>query len=249
MTFACLMGFGIDANKFMLISLSLSFAVVILFALKRFALPTKARISLIYSHLFFLLFPLAIYSINLGCGLTCMPCYNNMFVIVLYALPTAILSTTLVGFFVIPMLYTFSNKKRHIRTEWMAEFVNKHSKNLRIKPPKLYAINKARPLAFSFRSFRSAIFLSVGLLEMLSKKEIMAVLLHELAHIKQRSSVMKFSHNLLRVFSPLSLLTRFHFDSNAEETGADDFAIRAMGSDRYILSAKRKLNEYENSDS
>ena len=104
-------------------------------------------------------------------------------------------------------------------------------------------MDKAKPIACSFKSFRSAIFVSVGMLDILSKKEIQAVLLHELAHIKQRSSVLKFSSFLMNVLSPLSLLARFHHDTSKEEREADKFAIRVQRTSKYINSAKKKISE------
>jgi Zn-dependent protease with chaperone function len=241
----CFMGYAVDPDKLILISGSVFLAVLTFALLRKFNFSTKIRISLIYGHLSFLFFPLAIYSINMSCGIFCMSCYNNLFHLAIYALPTTLIASTVAGFVVIPTLYTFTNKKMVIKNTWITKFVSIQSKKLNVKMPKLYAINKANPIAFSFRSFKSAIFLSVGLFEILNKKEIKAVLLHELAHLKQRSSALKLSNHFLRFFSPLSVLTRFHHDSNSEETEADNYVVTIQGTDRYLLSAKKKLNEYE----
>src|SRR3989338_4604135 len=99
----------------------------------------------------------------------------------------------------------------------MKRFVRKHSKKLRLKEPKIYAINKSKPLAFSFRSHKSAIFLSIGLTEILNKKELQAVLLHELAHVKEKSSALKVSNTIMSIFSPFSRLAGFHNNTGREE--------------------------------
>jgi Zn-dependent protease with chaperone function len=241
----CLMSFGIGPDKAILMFLSVFLALLALAALKKFNLSTKSRVGLIYAHLSFLFFPFILYSVNITCGAFCMSCYNNITHMALYALPTTLVVSTLVGFVVIPVFYTFSNKKREIKTTWIIEFVRKYSKMLNFGTPKLYAVDRAKPMAFSFRSFKSAIFMSVGLLDIMNKKEIKAVLLHEMAHIKQKSSIIKLSNSFLRVFSPLSILARFNHDSSKEEMMADRFAVTAQGTDRYLLSAKRKIDEYE----
>lgn len=241
----CLMGLGIGPDKAILMFLSVFLAVLALAALKKFNFSTKSRVTLIYAHLSFLFFPFILYSVNLGCGAMCMSCYSNITHMVLYALPTTLLVSTLVGFVVIPVFYTFSNKKREIKTTWIVNFVRRYSEKLNMRIPKLYAVDKAKPMAFSFRSFKSAIFMSVGLLDIMNINETKAVLLHEMAHIKQKSSIMKLSNSFLRVFSPLSILARFNHDSSKEEIMADDFAAKTQRTKRHLLSAKRKINEYE----
>lgn len=241
----CLTGIMIDPSKLSLIIVSLFFAVTIFIILKKYSFSTKSRVFLIYGHLTFLFFPIVLFTMHTGCGVLCMPCQNNMLHLISYALPTTLIASTLVGVIAIPALYTFSGKKMTIDSKWIIDFVKRHSKKLNIRMPRLYAIDNMKPVAFSFRSFISAIFVSVGLLEIMNDKEIKAVLLHELAHIKEKSSILKISDSLLRFFSPLSLLTRFHQDSKQEEKKADDFAIENQGTDKYLLSAKRKLDEYE----
>lgn len=234
----------IGGEKLVLSALSLALAVASLYVLKRHPLSTKLRISVIYSHLFFLIFPVTLFTTDLACGALCMPCQNNLFSVASYALPTAVLFTVIAGFVVVPAFYIFSNKTRKITEPGIIAFVRKHAQQANMNAPHVYAVNKAQPLAFSFRSFRSGIFLSVGLLELLRKKEKEAVILHELAHLKQRSSALKFSGTLMRLFSPLSLLARFHHDTDAEEQRADSFVAQQQGTGRYLASAKRKIDHY-----
>ncbi len=231
----------IGGERLVLSSVSVVFAVLILYILKKYSLSTKLRISLIYGHLFFLFFPAALFTANLACGAACMPCHNDMYALAGYALPSALLLTALAGFVVLPAFYIFSNKKRKITDAKITGFVSRYAERMSIKAPEVYAIDKAKPVAFSFRSFRSAIFLSVGLLDILKKKEVEAILLHELAHLKHRSSALKFSNFLLR-FSPLSLLARFHHDAGKEERKADAFVVKEQGTDRHLKGAKRKIS-------
>ncbi len=233
----------IDIEKVFLSVLSITFATIIVLALKKYNMSTKTKLFLIYSHLVFLFFPLVLLTTNLACGALCMSCYNKTMNLIIYALPSTLLLSTLAGFIVIPSFYMMSNKKREIKSKDILSFVRSQSKGLGIKTPKLYAIDKAKPIAFSFRSYKSAIFLSIGLLDIMKKKEIEAVILHELSHIKQKASAMKLSSHIM-VFSPLSALARFHHDSSEEEELADSYAIKIQGTRQYIISAKQKVERF-----
>ena len=118
---------------------------------------------------------------------------------------------------------------------------------MKIKMPKIYIFDNANPIAFSFKSLKSMIFISAGLMDLLNKKEIEAVILHELWHIKRKASILTMSVSLLRFFSPLSLLARFHHDSDKEESHADRFAITTQKTDKHLKSAKTKMDKFERS--
>lgn len=245
MILGCFAGFVIDADKLLLMVGSFSFAIITLLILHKFKLSTKSKVGLIYGHLIFLFFPFVVLTTNVACSVGCMPCANNITSLVALALPTTLLLSTIAGFFVIPGFYMLFNKKAEIRNVNLLKFVKELSARMRIHTPKVYIVDNANPIAFSFRSFKPMIFLSAGLTDLLNRKEIEAVVLHELGHIKRRASVLTMSASLLRFFSPLSLLTGFHHDSNREEACADKFAIRIQKTDRHIRSAKRKIDEFE----
>ncbi len=249
MILGCFAGFVIDADKLLLMASSFSFAIITLLILSKFKLSTKAKVGLIYSHLISLFFPFVVLTTTAACSVGCMPCANNLANLVALALPTTLLLSTIASFFVIPGFYMFFNKKAEIKNTHLLKFVKEYSARIKIHIPKVYIIDNANPIAFSFRSFKPMIFVSAGLTELLNKKEIEAVLLHELGHLKRKASVLTMSVSILRFFSPLSLLARFHHDSNAEEAYADKFAIRAQKTDRYIRSAKRKIDEFEHAKS
>ena len=88
----------------------------------------------------------------------------------------------------------------------------------------------------------SAIFVSKKLLSILNRKELEAVLLHELAHISSKSSVFKVSAFLMN-FSPLSIFNSFGGDLTLEEKKADEFVIKMQKTNRHLLSAKRKMEK------
>ena len=243
----CFAGISLDGNKVILTALSASVMLITLFLLKKFNLSTKVKISLIYAHLTALFFPFVLFTTNVACGTFCLACYSNILEMAAISLPTTLVLATISGFLVIPTFYIVSNKKMEIKNREILKFVKHYSKKLELKMPMIYAVNKAEPIAFSFRSFKSAIFLSVGLLDILNKKEIEAIILHELAHIKIKSSALKLSTNILRFFSPLSVLARFNNDSTSEEDRADRFAIKEQKTKKYIISAKKKIWEYQSS--
>lgn len=246
MIIGCLAGIPLESDKLILMSFSLAIAVVTFIPLKKFNLSTKSKVALIYGHIISILFPVILFTTNVLCGTGCMPCYNNMYTLVALSLPTTLIIGTVISLFVIPGIYVLYYKKSALENHGINKFVGDQSKRLRISKPQIYTINTAEPIAFSFRSFKSAIFLSAGLFDILRKKEIEAVILHELGHIKRKSSIFTSSLSILKFFTPFSLLARFHYDSYKEEKYADNFAIRSQKTNKHLNSAKRKLDEFDN---
>ena len=246
---ACFAGITIDSSKIMLSVFSISLAILIIFLLKKFNFSNKSKIGLMYSHLVFLFYPLVLLTTQTTCGLLCIStCYNSpnsMANLMLLSLPTTLLISTIVGSFAIPLYYIKTNKQRQIESGWIFNFVRKHSKTLNIKQPKIFAIDKANPLAFSFRYFKSAVFLSVGLFDILSKKELEAVILHELAHVREKTSALKLSLSFFRIFSPASLIVKFHHERVNEERKADKVASSMQKTNKYVKSARSKIQKYD----
>lgn len=245
MILGCFAGFAIDADKLLLISSSILFAIITLLVLKKFRLSTKFKLGIIYGHLIFLFFPFAVLTTDVACGVACMPCANNIGNLVALALPTTFLLSSIAGFFIIPGFYMFFSKKTEAENVHILGFVKKYASRMKLKMPKTYIIDNANPVAFSFKSFKSLMFISAGLIDMLNKKELESVILHELGHIKRHASVLKMSVSLLRLFSPLSLIARFHHDADEEEVYADNIAAKLQKTKRYINSSKRKIDAFE----
>ncbi len=242
---ACATGIGIEYAKLLLIIISLSVSASLIILLKMFSLSTKAKIVVIYSHLSTLLFPLVLFTTNIGCASVCASCYTDVSQLISLAIPTTFIVTTIAGFAIIPAVFVYSNRKSEIKRGKVFQFVKKSSRTLKIKQPKIYTLNTSKPVAFSFRNFKSAIFMSVGLFDILKIKEMQAVILHELAHIKQKSSALKLSTFFLRIFSPISILLRFHHTNTEEERKADLLAAKLQKTDKYIKSARNRIREYE----
>ena len=163
---------------------------------------------------------------------------------IMVLLPSSILGAFSFGFFVIPNIYRKANSSIEVKSKRILDFVKIQSRKLGINVPRIYSINTAKPLAHSFTNIKPSIFVSVGMFELLTKKEINAVLLHELYHIKQRFSFSKFSTFFSKIFIPtpsfMSLITHL----NKEENKADNYACRVQKTDRYILNAKKKIRKF-----
>ena len=244
MPIACFAGLALDPSKLLLSVLSLSLALVFLFLLHR-PLSNTSRISLLYAHLASLFFPAVLLTTQTTCGLLCISLCSNptsLLPLVLLSLPTTLLLSFLSGSLLLPLLFLRTHKK--ISSGWLVRFVRSSSVRLSIRPPSLFLIDKASPVAFSFRHLRSAVFLSVGLCDILSRKEVEAVLLHELAHLKRSTSALRLSLVLFR-FSPLSLLIRFHHLNHNEEQEADRLAAAIQHTSVYLSSARKKIQAYE----
>ena len=244
MTGACFLEVSPDPAKLILSLVSFSLAVLIIVVLRKFRLSTKARVALIYSHLSSLFFPFALFSTNLACGFMCLPCFESPLSLALLSLPTTLLLSALAGFVVIPAYYMRSGRAALLANSALSRFVRKQARKLRMRPPSIYILDMVRPVAFSFRTFRSAIVLSVGLLDILSRKEQEAVALHELSHLRSATSLFKLSASLMR-FSPFSFLKNFSREVGEEERKADVFVVASQGTGRHLKEAKRKMEEFE----
>lgn len=219
------------------------FASSVLLSLLFFGLWRKShKFPLLYTHLFFLLFPFLFTSFQIQCSMGLISALSDFCsmawtkVAFLFA-PVAIVFAFILGYVFLSRFYTAFLPVVKIKKHKIHLFARK----LKIPKPSLYLLDSVKPLAFTL--FNS-VFISVGMFELLSKKEQEAVLLHELGHIKNRSSVKKFS---LKFFSCVSPVTYF-FNSNSvlasEEKRADCFAVKTQGTNRYLVSTKKKLREY-----
>ncbi len=238
----CFWAFVADPFKLSLAIASFAIAGATIFAIKRYDLSVRQKVLAIYGHLAALFFPFVLFTFTMACS-TALPCHWST-VAVNVVIMTALL-TLAVGFIAIPLLYRHS--ARQIISGPLIDILAKHVKMFGLRMPKLYLIDRVKPLAFSVKTiFGSTIFLSIGLNELLTKKEKEAVILHELAHIKERSSILKFSSFVLRLFSPLSMIAQFKYDCSRDERAADRFVIEMQGTEKYLISAKRKIEIFGN---
>lgn len=197
-----------------------------------------AKPLFLFSHLLFLIAPFVLFVKDLNCYMSMVSgllAFCSMIVakVLIYVIPLSAVFAFVLGYFVLPYLFKKSNKCKQINHLLVSEFSSKLGKSIL-----LYAVDKAKPLAFSIKN---EIFISIGMFELMSKKELEAVLLHELGHIHNNSSSLKLSSIIAKFISPIA-----HFSSIAdfvskEEQKADEFAVACQGTNRYLVSAKNKL--------
>src|SRR3989344_3184876 len=161
----------------------------------------KTKTNYLYAHIFFLFSPFIFSALLWECIIPVFMCTQKL---IIYGLSGGSVIGLLTSFLVIPYVYPWATNSREIRNKSMDQFLKNQTKNLKIRKPRLYSVEDTAPVAYSITNTKPTIFLSVGLCELLNKKEQEAVLLHELYHIKNNSSFWKFSLNQIKMFSLLS---------------------------------------------
>ena len=235
----CFQGFTPDM-KIPLALLALTLAAFSFLILKRADLSSRSKIGLIYLHLASLFFAPVMLATNFGCGISCGACYTDVSHLVAYSLPATLVLSVLAGFVVMPSFYM---RNSYPSPEWIRRFASRNAKKAGIKRLRVHLLDEAMPGAFSFRALKSVISLSVGLLDILTRKETEAVILHELYHIKSSASALRFSSLLMRL-SPFTLFRAFgNFDR--EEALADRYAAKLQGTMRHIKAARAKINAFK----
>jgi Zn-dependent protease with chaperone function len=209
-----------------------------------FLLALRARLTLprIFGHLFFLVFPFVYVSLFTGCMHFFSAC-NQGWKLFFLILGTSGIALVL-GILLAPLLYLRQFRKQMIQPlpRSLNSCLRTLVKKAGIRAPELVLVDRATPIAFSLSYLKSYIYLSIGLLELLTKKELEAVLYHEIYHLKNRSTLTKLSFSILKVISPLA-----HFaphDTAKEEEEADAFAGKMQKTSRYVMSARRKFLDY-----
>ena len=210
-----------------------------LFSVLTFAVWAKKNtLWLLYAHLFFVLTPLFMLAIKIKCE----PGLINYWVsfctmvfvkFIIYAIPFLLIMTFAIGYILIPAFYSNKSKKYDYKP------FKKLSETLKI-PASIHLMDSAKPTAFTIGR---KIFISIGMFEILSRKEIDAVMLHELSHVKQHSSLNKFSECVIKLFSPIAWFANCKTIQH-EELLADNFARQIQNTSRFLNSAKKKIKNF-----
>ncbi|MEM2138356.1 MAG: M48 family metalloprotease, partial [Candidatus Anstonellaceae archaeon] len=158
----------------------------------------RSKIRWSYLLVFGMLFLISYFSFSMSCHANLPICSEHA---AMYSIPTAIIGSLLFGYFILPRIYLAWNK---------AKLDNSLSSLLPQSVP-VYVADKGKPFAFSFGGFGKWIVVSQGMLDILTKNELRAVLLHEYGHIKNKSSLYKLSSS---IYSRLPVLNAF-LDSDA----------------------------------
>lgn len=201
----------------------------------------KKKINFLAIHIVLLFFPFIFAVLSWKCIMPVVSCSVKMFTLFI---PFAALGAAILSFMLLPFLYNWSNKSNSINKGFIKNFVENQSMKLKIREPKIYSINEVKPMAYSITNLKPSVFISVGLSELLSKKEMQAVLLHELYHQKSKAYFWKFSFNMLRIFTPLSTFISVSEPMEKEEREADKYAIGIQKTGKYLKSAKRKIEKF-----
>lgn len=199
------------------------------------------RVRWLYAHLFFLLVPLLDFAIAVPCATPFLQglksfCTITYTKLAIYLLPIALLGALLLGFVIAPALY----KKMYRAKPLHNKRLEKLARDTNITAH-FWLLDTAKPIAFSFGRH---VLVSVGMFELLTRKQQDAVVLHELGHVQRQSALNTFSTALARFFSPLAHFTSVHARISAEEHAADDFAVRAQGTARHVNAAKRAVEAF-----
>lgn len=109
-------------------------------------------------------------------------------------------------------------------------------------------IREDRPLAFCFGLIRPRMYLTTGMLQLLNRRELGTVILHEKHHLDQHDTLLSLLTSVIQYcfpFFPLvtDIVNRYRLE---REILADSAAIRATRTGkRQVLSVLRKLLEQE----
>lgn len=240
----CVYSFFYEPKNAMVIGLAIAIAVLCFIMLKWGNAGQRARIYLIYAHIFAIIFPFVYYAFNSTCAASSSFFFCKNAQQLIYIMVLTLFSSIIIGYLLAPKLLHLSRSKE-VHHPFLSEFIEDISKRYKIKKSTLHIVDSAKPFAFSISTIRAYIFVSIGLNELLSKREIEAVLLHELGHIKNRTSFLKFSSLLHRIISPFAHFTGLNKELGMEERKADEFAASVQGTDKYLKSAKIKVEEFE----
>lgn len=182
----------------------------------------KYRILWIYLIIFSFLFSLSYFTFSMIC--------NDK---ILYSIPISLFGVLIFAYLILPQIFFYKSKTIH----------SELGKSLPNYVP-VYIADSGKPFAYSYNGIQKWIVVSVGMIEILDELELNAVLLHEYAHIVNRSSFYKSSE---WIFSKLPILNSFldeYLMETEEELEADKLAIKIQKTSKYIELVKKKLSNY-----
>ena len=202
---------------------------------------SKRNYLFVYAHLLFLLIPLILFANGVNCSMSMINgllalCGLAISKFLIYTSPLVIFSTFALGYFLVPLIYVKKFAKKEIKNKTVSEFNKSQSADV-----KIFVIDKSHPIAFTIAK---KIFVSVGMFEILTAKEIEAVILHELGHIKHKTSLNRLSARIMRFASPLSYFGLSDYCRDCDEKEADEFAISVQKTRKYLNSARRTVRIY-----
>jgi Zn-dependent protease with chaperone function len=202
----------------------------------------NGKVLWLHAHLAFLLVPLLDFAVAVPCQIPFVQglltfCSVVITRTLIFLIPFALLLSVLTGYYIAPALYRRIYRAKPLsgrRYEKLAE-------NAGVRGARFWVLDTAKPLAFSIRKH---VLISVGMFELLKRKEQDAVLFHELGHVRRQSSLSRFSVWLARLFSPVAHFASMERCVSADELNADAFAAKMQGTRKHLQTAKRELRNY-----
>ena len=213
-------------------------AIIAYFVLRSSEFSPRQKTVAIYAHLLFLALPVVMFGQSLSCPYGNPGCAVQVTQVTTLTLPIAMLIAGIAATLLIPRLNLY--KSRKMTRGKLASFARAEGTKAGIPAVEIHAFASSKPLAFSQASSTNRIFISVGMMETLTRKELEAVALHEIEHLRRSTPLFKASTAIYRLFSPISAVRAFNSSLVAEERIADEYAAKRQGTDRYLKSAKKK---------
>lgn len=198
----------------------------------------KKKLVLLRLHILLLFSPLLFLAFTWRCGMPISSCSSH---VLLFSIPSSVFLSYIAGLLVVPRLYAKRLGLRHLKGTVANKIAGFQLSGILGSTPELYSIDAAEPVAFVKSGRRPSIHLSVGLMELLSPKELEAVMLHETYHLKSHSSEIKFASTFSKIVSPFRWFDRHQSNDELE---ADKFASHIQRTDRFIANARRKIDKF-----
>lgn len=137
--------------------------------------------------------------------------------------------------------------KSHLHPTLLYRYkVEKLSNNLGLQN-RILVFKNIQPQAFCLGIHTSKIYLSTGLIKILSTAELEAVLRHEKYHLENKDILVRFVANLTHIMFPFfPILTDISKQYRIQnEIMADEAAVKGMRNSTYLISVLRKLVSFE----
>ncbi|MBI5225722.1 M48 family metalloprotease [Candidatus Micrarchaeota archaeon] len=228
-----------DSTKTTLVVAAIVSAVTLIWLSRNLDFSAKIRSAFMYAHVALLLFPPVFFATTLSCKQVGL-CEVGLTQTLLFVIPITLILGLAFGLLIVPLLHRLRSQPES--GKWQ-RFVNGQSDRLGLhKAPDVFIVDSGRPEAFSTGGLKPAMFISIGMLEVLTRRQIEAVLLHELGHIQEGSHALKPITWLLRALYPEPVLAPAAIVAE-EERKADAFAASVQKTDVHLNRAKRKMAE------
>lgn len=198
----------------------------------------KKKLVLLRLHISLLFSPLLFMAFTWRCGMPISSCSSH---VLLFSIPFSVFLSYVAGLLIVPRLYAKRLGLRHLKDTAANKIAGFQLSGILGSTPELYSIDVAEPVAFVKAGRRPSIHLSIGLIELLSPKELEAVMLHETYHLKSHSSEIKFASAFSKIVSPFRW---FDKHQSNDELEADKFASCIQRTTRFITTARRKINKF-----